>query len=41
VAIFQGPELHENGQFAWIMDPDGNNVELWEPKAWNQHDKGA
>jgi hypothetical protein len=22
-----------NGKFAWIMDPDGNKVELWEPKA--------
>jgi catechol 2,3-dioxygenase-like lactoylglutathione lyase family enzyme len=20
-----------NGRFAWIMDPDGNRVELWEP----------
>jgi predicted enzyme related to lactoylglutathione lyase len=23
----------ENGRFAWIMDPDGNKLELWEPKA--------
>ena len=28
----QGPETHENGKFAWIMDPDGNKLELWEPK---------
>ena len=21
-----------NGRFAWILDPDGNKVELWEPK---------
>jgi len=21
----------ENGHFAWIMDPDGNRIELWEP----------
>ena len=27
-----GPESHENGKFAWIMDPDGNKIELWEPK---------
>lgn len=20
-----------NGRFAWIMDPDGNKIELWEP----------
>lgn len=33
VEIVQGPESHENGKFAWIMDPDGNKVELWEPKS--------
>ena len=32
VKIVQGPELAENGKFAWIMDPDENKVELWEPK---------
>jgi predicted enzyme related to lactoylglutathione lyase len=32
VAILQGPESHENGEFAWIMDPEGNKIELWEPK---------
>jgi catechol 2,3-dioxygenase-like lactoylglutathione lyase family enzyme len=21
-----------NGKFAWILDPEGNKVELWEPK---------
>jgi len=21
-----------NGRFAWIIDPEGNKVELWEPK---------
>jgi predicted enzyme related to lactoylglutathione lyase len=31
VKIVQGPESHEHGKFAWIMDPDGNKVELWEP----------
>ena len=24
-------EEHENGKFAWINDPDGNRIELWEP----------
>ncbi|HET9426419.1 MAG TPA: VOC family protein [Gemmatimonadaceae bacterium] len=33
VKIIQGPESHENGKFAWIMDPDENKIELWEPKA--------
>ncbi len=31
VAIHKGPEQHENGKFAWVLDPDGNKVELWEP----------
>jgi predicted enzyme related to lactoylglutathione lyase len=39
VAIHQGPESHENGKFAWIVDPDGNKVELWEPKIWDEKNK--
>jgi len=39
VKIIQGPESHENGKFAWIMDPDGNKIELWEPKAWDAGNK--
>ena len=38
-AIEAGPESHENGKFAWIMDPDGNKVELWEPMAWDAANK--
>ena len=33
IALLKGPDSDENGKFAWIMDPDGNKVELWEPKA--------
>ena len=22
----------DNGRFAWILDPEGNKIELWEPK---------
>lgn len=22
-----------NGKFAWVIDPEGNKIELWEPKA--------
>ncbi len=22
----------QNGRFAWVMDPEGNKVELWQPK---------
>ena len=39
VEIVQGPEHHENGKFLWIMDPDGNKVELWEPKIWDEKNK--
>jgi predicted enzyme related to lactoylglutathione lyase len=21
-----------NGKFAWVVDPEGNKIELWEPK---------
>ncbi len=31
IEIVKGPEADENGKFAWIMDPDGNKVELWQP----------
>ncbi|MEA3408928.1 MAG: hypothetical protein U9Q95_01115 [Candidatus Eisenbacteria bacterium] len=24
-------EESEFGKFGWVMDPDGNRVELWEP----------
>jgi len=33
VEIIKGPDTDFNGKFAWIMDPDGNKVELWEPAA--------
>ena len=36
IDIVGGPESHENGSFAWIMDPEGNKVELWEAKAWSE-----
>lgn len=41
VEAVRGPESHENGKFAWIMDPDGNKVELWEPMIWDEKNKGA
>ena len=31
IEILKGPESDDNGKFAWILDPDGNKVELWEP----------
>lgn len=38
-ALLKGPEYHENGVFAWVMDPDGNKIELWEPKNWDEKNK--
>jgi predicted enzyme related to lactoylglutathione lyase len=39
IEIVGGPDSAENGKFAWIMDPDGNKVELWEPMAWDEKNK--
>jgi uncharacterized protein YndB with AHSA1/START domain len=33
VTSFRFLPLDEYGRFAWIMDPEGNRVELWEPAA--------
>lgn len=41
IEVIKGPESAENGKFAWIMDPDGNKVELWEPMLWDDKNKGA
>lgn len=27
------PQDSEYGKFGWVMDPEGNKVELWEPPA--------
>jgi len=26
-------EDYDYGRFAWITDPEGNRIELWEPKS--------
>ena len=41
VEIAKGPESHENGKFAWILDPDGNKVELWQPMLFDEKNKQA
>jgi predicted enzyme related to lactoylglutathione lyase len=41
VEVIGGPESHENGKFAWILDPEGNKVELWEPMIWNEKNKSV
>jgi predicted enzyme related to lactoylglutathione lyase len=36
IALVSGPDAAENGTFAWIMDPEGNKVELWQAKKWEK-----
>ena len=31
VAVDEPPERDPYGRFAWINDPEGNRIELWEP----------
>lgn len=32
ITPIKGPDTESNGLFAWLMDPEGNKVELWEPR---------
>ena len=32
VAVIKRDDADPNGRFAWILDPDGTKIELWEPK---------
>ena len=32
VSVDPQREDHDYGRFAWIYDPDGNKIELWEPR---------
>jgi catechol 2,3-dioxygenase-like lactoylglutathione lyase family enzyme len=32
VAVLKRDDHDPNGRFAWILDPDGTKIELWEPK---------
>jgi len=29
--VLGGPEQSQFGSFGWVLDPEGNKVELWEP----------
>lgn len=33
VTIVGEPMSEEYGKFGWVMDPEGNKIELWEPPA--------
>jgi predicted enzyme related to lactoylglutathione lyase len=30
-AVIDKTDVSEYGKFGWVMDPEGNKVELWEP----------
>jgi catechol 2,3-dioxygenase-like lactoylglutathione lyase family enzyme len=32
VEVLKRDDDDPNGRFAWILDPEGNKIELWEPK---------
>ena len=32
VKILKRDDSDANGRFAWILDPEGNKIELWQPK---------
>jgi catechol 2,3-dioxygenase-like lactoylglutathione lyase family enzyme len=32
VAVDPKREDYDYGRFAWVLDPDGNKIELWEPR---------
>jgi predicted enzyme related to lactoylglutathione lyase len=35
VQVMDKVEEYDYGKFGWIIDPEGNKIELWEPK--NEH----
>jgi len=41
IEIVGDPQSDFNGKFAWIMDPDGNKVELWEPKKGDEEEAAS
>ncbi|HEX4507896.1 MAG TPA: VOC family protein [Alphaproteobacteria bacterium] len=32
VTVLKSDDSDPSGRFAWILDPDGTKIELWEPK---------
>jgi predicted enzyme related to lactoylglutathione lyase len=31
-AVIDDIQVEENGRFGWVTDPEGNRIELWEPR---------
>lgn len=32
VAVIRRDDSDEHGRFAWVLDPEGTKIELWQPK---------
>lgn len=41
VEVDEHTEQLECGRFGWIMDPEGNRIELWEPGTPFEHDQDS
>ena len=41
VWIDPNPEDYVYGRFAWIVDPEGNRIELWQPLPMTEEDHAA
>lgn len=41
IAVKMDPERYPNGRFARLQDPEGNPIELWEPKVEVQGDESS
>jgi predicted enzyme related to lactoylglutathione lyase len=39
IPLLKPIEADENGKFGWVMDPEGNKVELWEPTRRDHEDR--
>ncbi len=33
VVILKRDDAGPDGKFAWLLDPDGTKIELWQPKS--------
>ena len=33
ISVLKRDDTDSSGKFAWIVDPDGTKIELWEPTA--------
>ncbi|HEY1883160.1 MAG TPA: VOC family protein [Candidatus Cybelea sp.] len=33
VTVLEKTDNHDYGRFGWVVDPEGNRLELWEPPA--------